>query len=178
MKRLWLTVVLMSGACWAQNTPAPTPSIWSQGVDAVAGASRKLVDQAGDVIQVAMTHLGTPYRRGGTTDSGFDCSGFVQSMYANTLGLLLPRSAAEQARATDPIDPSELQPGDLVFFNTMRRAYSHVGIYLGDNLFIHSPRPGKKVRVERMTDRYWAQRFNGARRVLNDGQGTDPSQRP
>jgi cell wall-associated NlpC family hydrolase len=60
----------------------------------------------------------------------------------------------------------------------MRRAYSHVGIYLGDNLFIHSPRPGKKVRVERMTDRYWAQRFNGARRVLNDGQGTDPSQRP
>jgi len=168
----------MSGACWAQNKPPPPPSIWSQSVDAMTGASRKLVDQASDLIQGAMDHLGTPYRRGGTSDSGFDCSGFVQSMYANTLGLFLPRSAADQARATDPIDPSELQPGDLVFFNTVRRAYSHVGIYLGDNLFIHSPRPGKKVKVERMTDRYWAQRFNGARRVLTDAPGNDTAQRP
>lgn len=144
----------------------------------MTGASRKLVDQAGDLIQGAMDHLGTPYRRGGTSDSGFDCSGFVQSMYANTLGLFLPRSAADQARATDPIDQSELKPGDLVFFNTMRRAYSHVGIYLGDNLFIHSPRPGKKVKVERMTDHYWAQRFNGARRVLTDAPSNDAAQRP
>ena len=178
MKRLCLTVVLMSGACWAQNTPPASPSIWSQSVEAVSDASRKWVGQASDLIQGAMDHLGTPYRRGGASDNGFDCSGFVQSMYANTLGLLLPRSAVDQARATAPIDESELKPGDLVFFNTMKRAYSHVGIYLGDNEFIHSPRPGKKVKVERMTDRYWSQRFNGARRVLGEPSGTDPSQRP
>jgi len=75
------------------------------------------------------------------------------------------RAAAEQAAATQEIDRSELKPGDLVFFNTMKQAFSHVGIYVGDGKFIHSPRSGSQVRVEDMRKTYWQQRFNGARRV-------------
>jgi cell wall-associated NlpC family hydrolase len=113
-----------------------------------------------------MGALGVPYRRGGNTfDTGFDCSGFVRAMYEQTLGLLLPRRADQQAAATQKINRAELQPGDLVFFNTMRRAFSHVGIYVGDNKFIHSPKPGAAVRIDDMRLSYWSQRFNGARRV-------------
>ena len=114
-----------------------------------------------------MGFLGVPYRRGGTDDNGFDCSGFVRSMYEQTLGKVLPRSAREQADATEKIDKKDLQPGDLVFFNTMRQTFSHVGIYVGDNKFIHSPRPGKQVKVEDMRQSYWLSRFTGARRVDN-----------
>jgi len=110
-----------------------------------------------------------PYRRGGTSsDTGFDCSGFVRAMYPQTIGLILPRSADQQAAATQKIDQSELKPGDLVFFNTLRRAFSHVGIYIGDNKFIHSPKPGAQVRVEDMRISYWRARFDGARRVETD----------
>ena len=124
-------------------------------------------DRAGDVIRNAMGALGVPYRRGGTSaETGFDCSGFVRSMYQQTVGLMLPRTAAEQAAATASIDKTDLRPGDLVFFNTLRRAYSHVGIYLGDGKFIHAPRAGAQVRVESMDISYWQKRFNGARRVL------------
>jgi cell wall-associated NlpC family hydrolase len=110
--------------------------------------------------------LGVPYRRGGTSAStGFDCSGFVRSMFEQTVGKVLPRRASEQAAATEKIDKQDLKPGDLVFFNTMRQTFSHVGIYVGDNKFIHSPRPGKQVKVEDMRDAYWDRRFTGARRV-------------
>ena len=83
------------------------------------------------------------------------------------MGHRLPRRAEEQAAATQKIDRSELKPGDLVFFNTMRRAFSHVGIYVGDGKFIHAPRTGAEVRVEDMNGSYWQRRFNGARRVLS-----------
>jgi cell wall-associated NlpC family hydrolase len=121
---------------------------------------------ASDLVLNAMGFLGVPYKRGGTdARTGFDCSGFVRSMYEQTLGLVLPRRAEEQARATTSISKDELRPGDLVFFNTMRRAFSHVGIYVGDGKFIHAPRTGQKVRVEDMREAYWTKRFNGARRV-------------
>jgi cell wall-associated NlpC family hydrolase len=113
-----------------------------------------------------MGFLGVPYKRGGSNASeGFDCSGFVRSMFEQSIGLVLPRRAEEQAKATVIIARDELRPGDLVFFNTMRRAFSHVGIYLGDGKFIHAPRTGARVRVEDMRQAYWTQRFNGARRV-------------
>ena len=86
-------------------------------------------------------------------------------MYEQTVGLLLPRRADQQAAATQVIDKKDLQPGDLVFFNTMRRNFSHVGIYVGNNKFIHSPRSGSEIRVEDMGVSYWTRRFNGARRV-------------
>lgn len=121
---------------------------------------------ASDLVVTAMGFLGVPYRRGGNSaETGFDCSGFVRAMYEQTVGLVLPRRAAEQAEATQTIAREELKPGDLVFFNTMRRAFSHVGIYVGDGKFIHSPRSGSQVRVEDMRTAYWHTRFNGARRV-------------
>ncbi|WP_162587599.1 C40 family peptidase [Variovorax sp. RA8] len=127
-----------------------------------------VVARTSDLVVTAIGFLGVPYRRGGNTaETGFDCSGFVRAMYNQTVGHLLPRRAEEQAAATQKIDRSDLKPGDLVFFNTMRRAFSHVGIYVGDGKFIHAPRTGAEVRVESMNGSYWQRRFNGARRVLS-----------
>lgn len=126
-------------------------------------------DTTSDLVGTAMGFLGVPYRRGGNSaESGFDCSGFVRAVYAQTVGLVLPRRANEQAAATDTIEKRDLQPGDLVFFNTMRRTFSHVGIYVGDGKFVHAPRSGAKVRVEDMDSSYWKRRFDGARRVETD----------
>ena len=127
---------------------------------------QRVSQQASDLVVNAMGVLGVPYRRGGNTaESGFDCSGFVRAMYEQTVGLVLPRRARDQAAATETIERQDLQPGDLVFFNTMRAKFSHVGIYLGDNKFIHSPKPGEQVRIDDMRQAYWDRRFNGARRV-------------
>ena len=123
-------------------------------------------NRASELVVNAMGFLGVPYRRGGNTvETGFDCSGFVRAMYEQSIGLILPRRAEQQAAATQNIDRTDLQPGDLVFFNTMRRAFSHVGIYVGEGKFIHSPKPGAEVRVESMNMSYWQHRFDGARRV-------------
>lgn len=120
----------------------------------------------------AMAYVGVPYQRGGTGfDQGVDCSGFVQITYRESAGIHLPRRAAEQAQVTAPIDAESLAPGDLVFFNTQGEPFSHVGIYIGQGRFIHSPRSGAHVRLERLDDRYWRDRFDGARRVIGDGNG-------
>jgi cell wall-associated NlpC family hydrolase len=139
-----------------------------------------VTDRASDLVVTAMGFLGVPYKRGGNNaESGFDCSGFVRAMYEQTVGLLLPRRANEQAAATQTIDKTDLQPGDLVFFNTMRRAFSHVGIYVGDGKFIHSPKPGAEIRVEDMRVSYWQRRFDGARRVTPLAEaGTTAAARP
>ncbi|WP_235333820.1 C40 family peptidase [Aquabacterium sp. NJ1] len=128
----------------------------------------KATDMASDLVLSAMNFLGVPYRRGGSSaQSGFDCSGFTRHVFENSVGLILPRRAIEQANSPDliPIQKSELKPGDLVFFNTLRHTFSHVGIYIGDDKFIHSPRAGGHVRVEDMRQAYWQQRFDGARRA-------------
>jgi cell wall-associated NlpC family hydrolase len=125
-------------------------------------------DRASDLVLTAMNFIGVRYQRGGdSADEGFDCSGFTRYIFENSVGLVLPRRAAEQARdaALQAIRQDELKPGDLVFFNTMRRAFSHVGIYVGDGKFIHSPRSGSEVRIEDMRQAYWTRRFNGARRA-------------
>jgi cell wall-associated NlpC family hydrolase len=132
----------------------------SQTVTAAVG------NKASELVVTAMGFLGVPYKRGGNTvESGFDCSGFVRAIYQQTAGLILPRKAEQQAAATVNIDKADLQPGDLVFFNTLKRAFSHVGIYVGEGKFIHSPKPGAEVRVEDMEKSYWTRRFDGARRV-------------
>ncbi|HUR88737.1 MAG TPA: C40 family peptidase [Ramlibacter sp.] len=128
----------------------------------------RVADRTSELVLTSMGFLGVPYKRGGNdAESGFDCSGFVRSIYERTVGLVLPRLAKDQAAATQPIDKRDLQPGDLVFFNTMKRTFSHVGIYVGEGKFIHSPKPGAQVRVENMHANYWEHRFDGARRVVN-----------
>jgi cell wall-associated NlpC family hydrolase len=135
-------------------------------VSRLGAVGSKVEARASELVLNAMAFLGVPYKRGGNTaETGFDCSGFVRAIYEQTAGLILPRRADQQAAATQTINKADLQPGDLVFFNTLRRAFSHVGIYVGDGKFIHSPRPGAEVRVEDMDVRYWAKRFDGARRV-------------
>ena len=130
-------------------------------------ASALIGDGATGLVNNSMGFLGMPYRFGGNgeQDGGIDCSGLVRTVYQRTLGKILPRRAADQAAATKIISKDDLQPGDLVFFNTMQRAFSHVGIYVGNNQFIHSPRSGGVVRIENLDVSYWKSRFNGARRV-------------
>lgn len=127
----------------------------------------RYTNAAQDVILKGLQLVGISYRRGGNDeDSGLDCSGFVRLVFKDTLGMLLPRSAKEMSEVGERVDAQDLKPGDLVFFNTMKRAFSHVGIYLGDNYFLHSPKPGAEVRVESMQSSYWTKRYNGARRVI------------
>ncbi len=129
---------------------------------------QQMRDTASDLVLSAMNFLGVRYRRGGNTaEQGFDCSGFTRYVFENSVGMVLPRRADQQAKdsALKAIKKDELRPGDLVFFNTMRRAFSHVGIYVGEGKFIHAPRAGGEVRVEDMRAAYWTQRFNGARRA-------------
>lgn len=140
----------------------------SEGATHVAHRASDVANRASELVVTAMGFLGVPYRRGGNSaETGFDCSGFVKAMYEQSVGRILPRRANEQAAATQQIERQDLKPGDLVFFNTLRRAFSHVGIYIGDNKFIHSPRPGARVRVEDMGVPYWSTRFDGARRVIS-----------
>ena len=171
MKKFLVALALASAAAHAAP-PAKDQGIYEQIAQENSllqqiGYVRDTVGaQASELVLNAMGFLGVPYKRGGTSaTAGFDCSGFVRSMYEQTVGLVLPRRAEEQAKATQEIPRDELKPGDLVFFNTMRRAFSHVGIYVGDGKFIHSPRTGSHVRVEDMREAYWTKRFNGARRV-------------
>lgn len=116
------------------------------------------------VVETALTLQGAPYRNGGSDPSGFDCSGFVRWVFSQH-GLTLPRDVREQWGAGDAIDRHEVQPGDLVFFETVARGASHVGIALGDDRFVHAPSAGGVVRIERYTSAYWSSRWVGAKRV-------------
>ncbi len=130
-------------------------------------ASEGMLAQAQEVALRALGFIGVRYRWGGNSpDTGFDCSGLIRYVYHQVTGRFLPASAREISEVGTRIDTSELRPGDLVFFNTLRRPFSHVGIYLGDARFVHAPSRGGRVEIVNMTDRYWQQRFNGARRLV------------
>lgn len=125
-------------------------------------------DAAVELVIAALNFLDVRYRRGGdSVDEGFDCSGFTQHVVSTVLGITLPRRSSDQAQQAGlpAVVRQSLKPGDLVFFNTLRRAFSHVGIYIGEGRFIHAPRSGQQVRLERMDTPYWTQRFDGARRI-------------
>ena len=119
-----------------------------------------------DVLLRSMSFLGLPYKYGGgTPETGFDCSGLVRWVFGEVLGINMPRRAEEISRVGTAVSIDQLKPGDLVFYNTLRRTFSHVGIYLGNNRFIHAPSSGGGVRIEDLTTPYWTQRFSGARRI-------------
>ena len=145
----------------AEATPLAAPP-------AEPGLMRRGRDRASEMVLSAMNFVGVRYRRGGNSaETGFDCSGFTRHVFETSVGLVLPRRADEQAAMPGlvAVRRDELKPGDLVFFNTMRRTFSHVGIYIGDNRFIHAPSHGKDVRTDDMSFAYWAKRFTGARRA-------------
>lgn len=177
-----LTCLPAHAAPEAQAAPAATPStgdavltlLQDKGLVPAAGKIensplvQQVRDGATEMVLTAMNFLGVRYVRGGNTaEQGFDCSGFTRYVFENSLGLVLPRRADEQAKIAGllQVKKDELKPGDLVFFNTMRRAFSHVGIYVGEGKFIHAPRAGAEVRIEDMRASYWSKRFNGARRA-------------
>lgn len=150
-------------------------------VDAATPLLDQVRNTASDLVVTAMNFIGVRYRFGGTSEeTGFDCSGFTRHIFERSLGLVLPRRADEQARSAGllTVDAKDLRPGDLVFFNTLRRTFSHVGIYVGDGKFIHAPRTGSHVRVDDMTIGYWTKRFNGARRVPEAEAATETQPLP
>lgn len=139
-------------------------------IDSTASQSKTNYAPAQHLLVSALGLIGIRYQWGGTSpESGFDCSGFVQYVFKNSLKIALPRSAMSMSKIGDPIKKDELKPGDLVFFNTLRREFSHVGIYVGDDRFIHSPSKGRSVEVVSLNDKYWTAHFNGARRVADHG---------
>jgi cell wall-associated NlpC family hydrolase len=167
MDKFLLTILLaILSAC--SSTPARTAHAAHTPVTEYPAESAMDSDaDMNDVALYALSLSDTPYHYGGNTpESGFDCSGFVRHVYKHTLGLSLPRTSHEMSRMGKPESAAHLQPGDLVFYNTQHRAYSHVGIYLGEGKFVHSPRTGSSVRVENMNESYWVARYNGARRLI------------
>lgn len=150
---------VLCGSAHADESAPAEPGF----ADRVASDSADGIQQT---LEKALGLIGIRYRRGGSSpETGFDCSGFVGHVFREGLGLYLPRNATQISKTGEAVTTRDLQPGDLVFFNTMRRAFSHVGIYLGDDKFVHSPRSGGSVRIESMSDSYWRKRFNGARRI-------------
>ncbi|EMR8574682.1 C40 family peptidase [Neisseria gonorrhoeae] len=136
-------------------------------------APARRAGNADELIGNAMGLLGIAYRYGGTSVStGFDCSGFMQHIFKRAMGINLPRTSAEQARMGAPVARSELQPGDMVFFRTLGGSrISHVGLYIGNNRFIHAPRTGKNIEITSLSHKYWSGKYAFARRVKKN----DPS---
>lgn len=122
---------------------------------------------AQDVAIYALGLIGVDYRFGGESpESGLDCSGLVRYVFQQVTGVTLPRTSKELSRIGSKVAASDLQPGDLVFFDTRRFQFSHVGIYLGDNRFIHAPSTGSEVEIAQLSESYWQKHFNGARRLV------------
>ncbi|WP_179212111.1 C40 family peptidase [Methylobacillus rhizosphaerae] len=121
---------------------------------------------AQEVLINALSLTGIKYRYGGKSpETGFDCSGFVRYVFQQATSMTLPHGAKAISQLGQPVNKEQLQPGDLVFFNTLRTTFSHVGIYVGNHKFIHAPSSGGSVQIVDMSDTYWAKRFNGARRM-------------
>jgi len=154
----------------AAEAVVPKESMFQAGRSYISRVSDRLVDtvsgKSEELINRAMEVIGVRYRWDAELpQSGLDGSSFVGYVFKDKLGFLLPRKSTQMSRVGKPVNRDELQPGDLVFFNTMRLTFSHVGIYVGDNKFIHSPSKGTAVRVDDLSSLYWDKRFDGARRL-------------
>lgn len=147
MKLLLLLSILLLGACATVSDNAP---------------------ESGSITSYARSLIGIQYKYGGNSpDTGFDCSGFVDHVFRHTAGIKLPRSSHAISRVGREIGRDDLRAGDLVFFNTLHTRFSHVGIYLGGDRFIHAPSSGGSVRIEDMRDTYWNKHYDGARRITS-----------
>jgi cell wall-associated NlpC family hydrolase len=155
MKSILLLSILLLSACASVKNDVRTPDS--------STAAKKLTSYARSLV-------GIPYKYGGNSpDSGFDCSGFVGHVFRHTLGINLPRNSDEISHLGQAISAGDLRAGDLVFFNTLQRKFSHVGIYLGSDRFIHAPSSSGSVRTENMREAYWKRHYDGARRITLRG---------
>jgi cell wall-associated NlpC family hydrolase len=147
----------------SQVTRSPTQA---ESIDSAVPPDR---DSAQTVMDRALDLIGVRYRRGGDNPkTGFDCSGFVDHVFREVRGMILPHSSRAISKTGLSVAKDELKAGDLVFFHNLRNAVSHIGIYIGDHRFVHAPRPGEAVGVADLRERYWAKRYFGARRIEGD----------
>lgn len=162
---LFAAALSAAGSAWSSDISLALPPS-----DKPVSRLHQLTDRASELVMRAMGMLGIHYKYGGDTpETGLDCSGLVHLIFKEAWGKDVPRTAKELSETGQHIDKADLQPGDLVFYNTLKRRFSHVGIYLGDHKFIHAPSSGGKVRIESMDVGYWKKRFNGARRISAPG---------
>ena len=149
----------------ARPSPFPVPGGAAHGAPAASVPAPPGTGSA--VADLALSYVGTPYRVGGATPAGFDCSGLVEYVFGRN-GIPVPRTVAEQYAVGRKVKRDDLEPGDLVFFSTVTRGASHVGISLGGDTFVHAPSGRGRVSVQHLSATYWSERYLGARR-LGDG---------
>ncbi|MBS0318913.1 MAG: C40 family peptidase [Proteobacteria bacterium] len=163
-----LAVVLaLAAPLAAAPTKHPAPRKAAPAAQPLPTVTTSLWHKAQDVAIFALGLIGVDYRFGGDDpQTGVDCSGLVRYVFQQTTGITLPRTSAQLGKLGAQVGRSDLLPGDLVFFNTRRFMNSHVGIYLGDNRFVHAPSTGSEVEISSLDEAYWRQHFNGARRLI------------
>lgn len=167
MKMLLPTVLLLFSAAASADEIGPAPAAAPLAQEARAAPETRPASPVANLLIHALSMIGVQYKFGGNSaESGFDCSGFVRYIFQEAAGLNLPRDSYGMSKLGDTVDPNQLVPGDLLFYNTLRRRFSHVAIYIGEGRFVHAPSRGKSVEIVDMSDRYWKNRFNGARRLL------------
>ena len=156
-----------SSAPVEEPTQARVPARSANPVPPRSGAStQRAAPEQSEMLFQVLSSIGVDYRYGGNSHAtGFDCSGLVAHVFREGYGVTLPRNSYGQSQSGQSVSAEELQPGDLVFYNTLDRPFSHVGIYLGDGRFIHAPKTGAAVRIESLKSGYWSKRWNGARRI-------------
>jgi cell wall-associated NlpC family hydrolase len=165
---LALGAAILLAGCSSPRRSAPTQSLPSNPAASRPRPAGPYNSARNDVAMVALALLDTPYVWGGRGPAtGFDCSGLVAHVLREGSGLRVQGSAADLGRLSRPIDRGELQPGDLVFFNTLGARHSHVGVYVGDGRFVHASNPRTGVRIDALNNRYYAQRFEGAHSLLD-----------
>jgi len=162
---LFVTSLAITSPVVAAQDSAPL-SFTDSAATKVRSVAATALKSAQDLASTALDLIGIRYKWGGNTpETGLDCSGLVRYVFQQVTGVTLPRTAKDMSRLGTEVAVTDLQPGDLVFFNTRRFAFSHVGIYLGDNQFVHAPRRGREVEVATLDSGFWKRRFDGARRM-------------
>ncbi|KAG8149506.1 C40 family peptidase [Burkholderia catarinensis] len=189
MLRIWVPVAVVSLLAACSSVPPQSASRSSSGMKITTPRAfpapanfPKFVDHSVGQEEIsiqAMSLVGVPYRWGGNTPtSGFDCSGLVRYVIGRAADVNLPRTTADMSGRGEPIEPDQVAPGDLIFFNTTGRPHSHVGIYVGKLRFVNAPSTGGTVRLDYLTNPYWAKRFDGIRRVAPSRTAPTPFDAP
>lgn len=174
---MFLLALAALGGCASAPPRRTAPSPSARGTATLPAPAAENLDEVlnrdpdpkrNELVLIALSQVGVPYRWGGHSPlTGFDCSGLVVYVYQQALQLRLPRTTFAQARDSLPVDAQGLRPADLVFFNTLGPAFSHVGIYIGNHRFVHAPTTGSAVQIDRLHLPYWTGRFDGGRRLIS-----------